>query len=187
MTSALNLALVLIDLQKGFLNSDYWGKRNNPKMEKNIERLLKEFRDKNLPIIHIRHHSTEPLSPLRPELSGSEFMDFANPIDEMVITKSVNSAFIGTPLESHLRNQKIMKLVMVGLTSDHCVSTSARMAANLGFEVTIAEDAVATFDRTGFDGIKYEAELVQEVSLASLRNEFAAVLSTEEIIKNLSR
>jgi nicotinamidase-related amidase len=109
-------------------------------------------------------------------------MDFAVPLGgEAVFQKSVHSAFIGTELEVELRKQGIVHLILAGLTSDHCVSTSARMGADLGFEVSIPYDAVATFDRINRDGIPCEADLVQEIALASLHREFAKISSTREV------
>jgi nicotinamidase-related amidase len=98
----------------------------------------------------------------------------------------VNSAFIGTGLEEQLREDGIDTLLMVGLTTDHCISTTARMAANLGFEVVLASDAMATFDRTGTDNIHFSAETIHQSALASLNNEFARVKTTSEIITDLS-
>jgi nicotinamidase-related amidase len=179
-------ALLLIDVQKGFLDTEYWGIRNNPKLEENISALLTAFRRNDLPILHVQHHSMEKQSPLRPDRPGVAFMDMVRPLrEEMIFTKTVNSAFIGTSLEKYLRDREITRLTMAGLTSDHCVSTSARMAANLGFDVTVIEDAVATFGRTGFDGAHYPASLVHAISIASLRNEFASILSTQESISRL--
>lgn len=178
----MKLALILIDIQKGFTEQSYWGPRNNNKFEQNTSNLLSDFRRKNYPTIHVQHLSMESESPLRPELIGSDFMEFAVPFgSEMVFQKSVNSAFIGTNLEDYLRGENITDLVFAGLTTDHCVSTSVRMAANLGFKVVVAHDATATFDRYGLDGQLYEAELVHKLSLASLKNEFAQLKSTFEI------
>jgi nicotinamidase-related amidase len=183
-----NHALLLIDVQKGFLELSYWGARNNPDMELRISQLLAAFRTCDLPVIHVQHQSVETKSPLRPNQWGVEFMSFAKPIGlEPIFVKTVNSAFIGTSLDAFLRNQKITDLTMTGMTSDHCVSTSARMAANLGFNVTIAEDAVATFGRTGYDGSFYAADLVHDVALASLKNEFASVVSTEDLIRSIRK
>ena len=176
--------LLLIDIQVGF-NDPVWGKRNNPLFEQNIARLLEDWRRLSRPIIHVQHHSTETLSPLRPNQSGVGFMEVAKPwSSEPVITKAVNSAFIGTNLEANLRELGAHTVVVAGLTTDHCVSTSVRMAKNLGFEVIVAEDATATFDRRLPDGTMYESELVHRVSLASLNREFADIRPVDEITRN---
>lgn len=174
--------LILIDVQKGF-HDVYWGKRNNPEFEANITCLLDSWRKQSLPIIHIQHQSLEANSPLRPDRPGCQFMDFATPQEgETIIAKNVNSGFIGTQLESHLRQNNLTNLFLAGLTSDHCVSTTARMAANLGFKVSIIADATATFDRMTAGGKSIPAELVHEVSLASLHQEFAQVITTQHIM-----
>src|SRR5580700_9887754 len=113
-------ALVLIDIQKGFLDPS-WGKRNNPNFESNVAKLLSHWRSKKQSILHVQHLSSEMNSPLRPDVPGVEFMDFAKPIaGEPVFRKNVHSGFIGTDLEISLKNLKIEHLILVGLTSDHC-------------------------------------------------------------------
>jgi nicotinamidase-related amidase len=176
--------LLVIDVQKG-LDDSTWGKRNNPNAESNIALLLAKWRKDELPIIHIRHCSVNPNSPLRPELPGNEFKKEAQPLSgEKQFSKSVNSAFIGTGLEQYLREHNISSLVIVGLTTDHCVSTSTRMAANLGFDVTLVADATATFAREGYDGTLYSADDIHNINLASLNGEFCAVRSTAEVLED---
>ena len=179
-------ALLVIDVQKGF-DDPVWGKRNNPDAESNIALLLSEWRKHGLPIIHMRHCSVEPNSPLRPELPGNEFKKEAQPLpEEKQFSKSVNSAFIGTELEKYLNEHGISSLVIVGLTTDHCISTSVRMAANLEFNVTLIADATATFDRKGHDGVLYSADEIHQINLASLNGEFCIVRSTEEVLKEIA-
>ena len=181
-----NQALLIIDVQKGF-EDPRWGQRNNPDAESNIALLLAEWRRNRLPIVHIQHCSVEPNSPLRPELPGNAFKDVARPMnDETIFTKTVNSAFIGTGLEEYLRRHGIKSLVVVGLTTDHCVSTTTRMAGNLGFNVTLVSDATATFDRLGHDGNEYLAEDIHRIHLASLHEEFCMVRSTAELLNPIA-
>ena len=182
-----NPALILVDIQKGFDNVAYWGgQRNNPNAEKNAGELLKLWRKNNLPIFHIKHCSTIPTSLLNETNEGNEFQEVVKPIDgEQVIKKNVNSAFIGTNLKEQLDNAKISKLVIVGLTTDHCVSTTTRMAGNLGFETFLVSDATATFNKKGIDGQNFSAELIHETALASLNNEFASIVTTEFIKQNI--
>lgn len=180
-----NTALIVIDVQQGF-DDPVWGKRNNLNAEENIAQLLKVWRTKALPVIHIQHLSVLPESPLRPNQVGCEFKPEAQPLnDEPVFQKTVNSAFIGTSLESYLRQQQIEVVVIAGLTTDHCVSTSTRMAANLGFKVLLVSDGTATFDRDSYNGKHYTAEEIHESALASLHHEFATVVSVSDIIANI--
>ncbi|MGZ3768595.1 MAG: cysteine hydrolase family protein [Bdellovibrio sp.] len=180
-----NSALILIDVQKGF-HDPFWGKRNNSTAEENIQLLLQLYRNTGVRVIHIQHISTNPNSPLRPDQVGVEFMESVAPrCKEKVFQKSAHSAFIGTNLEEYLKEQKIEFLTMVGFTSDHCVSTSARMGADLGFDVTIVSDATVAFQRIDFKGKTFDPDIVHAVSLASLSNEFATIRDTKSIFESL--
>jgi nicotinamidase-related amidase len=178
-------ALILIDIQKAFENVEYWGgQRNNLNAEKNASELLKLWRENGLPIFHIKHCSSNPTSLLNEANEGNEFNDLVKPItNEPVIKKNVNSAFIGTNLKEQLDRVAITKLVIVGLTTDHCVSTTTRMAGNFGYDTFLVSDATATFNKKGLDGQNYSAELIHETSLASLNEEFATVVTTDFIKK----
>ncbi len=180
-------ALLLIDFQNGFEQADYFGgNRNNPEAETNARRLLDLFREKGWPVIHTRHDSVFPESPLRPGQPGNDINDLLQPKEgELVVSKNVNSAFIGTDLKEWLDKNGIRQLIMGGLITNHCVSTTARMAGNYGYEVIVVADATATFDRKGLQGELFNSELVHQVSLASLQDEFAEVLTTGQVIAKL--
>ncbi len=176
-----NAALLIIDVQQGF-DDPKWGQRNNPNAEANIAQLIRLWRKDKRPVIHVQHSSVVPDSPLQPDLPGFEFKPEATPVEgEPVFRKTVNSAFIGTKLETYLRSNGIEHVVIVGLTTDHCVSTTTRMAGNLGFKVLLVSDATATFDRKGPDGKLYSAEDIHAVHIASLNGEFCKVITTDSI------
>lgn len=175
--------LLLVDLQKAF-DDPVWGPRNNPDLERNNQQLLELWRASGRPVIFVRHDSRSPNSTLRPGQRGNEIKDEVRPLKhEPVVAKGVNSAFIGTTLEADLHAKGFQTLVITGIKTDHCVSTTTRMAGNLGFETFVVSDATATFDTRGADGKSYTADEVSAVNLASLHNEFASVVDTATALK----
>lgn len=181
-------ALLLIDIQKGLDDIDYYGgHRNNLYAEANAKRILNFWRNHKFPIFHIKHNSTNPNSPLVQGKPGNEFKDIVKPLkNESIIEKQVNSAFIGTDLKQQLDGLSVKKLVIIGLTTDHCISSSVRMAGNLGYDTFLVSDATATFDKVGPYGTKFKAEMIHEIELACLHNEFAMVIGTDELLKQIS-
>lgn len=176
-------ALLLIDIQKGFDDIGYWGdERNNPDAEIRAGELLKIWRENNLPVFHVQHCSSIKTSPLHETNAGNVFNELVMPIPgEVVIKKNVNSAFIGTDLQAQLKLAEITQLVIAGLTTDHCVSTTVRMAGNLGYETFLVANATATFNKKGVNGQHYPAQLIHETALASLNKEFATIVTTNTI------
>ncbi len=176
-------ALIVIDVQVGF-DDPIWGVRNNPRAELNIGRLLAFWRQTRRPVFFIRHDSTSATSPLRPRQRGNAFKPQASPMGmEPVIAKTVNAAFIGTDLEAQLRRGRVPAVVLVGLTTNHCVSTTARIAANLGFETIVVSDATAAFASKGMNGRLRAAADVHDGALADLAGEFATILETGVLLE----
>jgi nicotinamidase-related amidase len=177
--------LLVVDLQRGF-DDPYWGRRNNPDLEQRALALLRAWRSTSRPVVHVRHMSTEASSPLRPGQPGNAFKSATAPAaGERVIEKRVHSAFIGTSLEADLRSGGCQGLTIVGLTTNHCISTTARMAGNLGFPTWVVSDATAAFDRLGPDGLLYRAEQIHAVALADLHGEFATVVDTGTLLASV--
>jgi len=176
-------ALIIIDVQKAIDDPSWGADRNNPDCEANIARLLAHWRSRGWPVFHVRHLSREPESTYRPGQPLCEFKDELRPLPgERIIDKSVNSAFIGTPLERELRDGGIERVVITGVITNNSVEATARMSGNLGFDTIVVSDATATFGRRDFDGHWRTSADVHAMSLANLSGEYASVLSTAGVI-----
>jgi nicotinamidase-related amidase len=179
-----NPALIVIDIQEGFDVIDYWGgERNNPNAENNAVLLLEHWRKNNLPLFHINHNSVNPASPLHPTSPGNKVKDEVKPLPGETLTrKNVHSAFIGTNLKEQLDAQNITTVVIAGLTTDQCVSTTARMASDYGYNTYVVADASATFRKKDLHGNYIDAETIHQANLASLQKGFATVLDTKKLL-----
>lgn len=185
-TLANSATLISIDVQQG-LDDPSCGHRNNPEMEANALRLLAAWRGSGRPVITVKHNSVSSTSTLRPGQKGNDLKLGFTPLDgEPLIEKSVNSAFIGTDLEQRLRAAGSTQLVFFGLTSDQCVSTTARMAANLGFETFVVADACAAFEQTAPNGELVPAETIHLAHMTTLNTEFGQVLNVDDVLARLA-
>lgn len=182
-----NSALLLVDIQKAFLEKDYPGIiRNNEDAEFICGKILKKWRTLDLPVIHVRHSSTNPESKLHKSKPGFEFNDYVIPLKtEMVLTKKVNSAFIGTNLEDILFKRNINTLVIVGMTTNHCISTTVRMSGNLGFNTYLISDSTACYNTKAMNGEVIDCNTIYNATLASLQEEFATVIDSKELFEIL--
>jgi len=180
-------ALIVVDVQRAFDEWEAAGKRrNNPDTVARIVDLLDAFRTQRAPIFHIRHEGTCPNSSFRPGGTGFPVKDEARELcGEPVIVKRVNSAFIGTDLESRLRAAGIKSVVICGATTNHCVETTTRMAGNLGFDTRLVRDATWTFERIGPDGDAHSAEAIHTMTLSNLNGEFVRIVTAAEAIASL--
>ena len=174
--------LLLVDLQRAIDHPD-WGVRNNPDAERTVARLLAHWRARGWPVWHVRHDSTEAASHYRPGQPLHAFKREAEPYPgEPVIAKRVNSAFIGTDLEQHLREAGHESLVVAGVITNNSVEATVRMAGNLGFQTWLVADACFTFGRKDWNGDFRTAEEVHALSLANLDGEYCTVVSAEAVL-----
>ncbi|MFJ5077608.1 cysteine hydrolase family protein [Streptomyces sp. NPDC088553] len=194
MEIAENAALVVIDVQKGF-EEEFWGKRNNPAAEGNIAALIDVWQETGRPVAFVRHDSVEgSRSPLRVGYEGNDFKDFVEERrgkgggPEVLVTKTVNSAFYGQPsLDGWLTGLDVVQIVIVGIQTNMCNETTARMGGNLGYEVVFPLDAMHTFDLEGPFGWSRSADELSQATAVSLHGgRFAKVVTTEEVVKGAS-
>jgi nicotinamidase-related amidase len=186
-----NSALLLIDVQKGVDVLEHWGgpggRRNNPRAEENLQALLDGWRSHGLPVFYTMHDSREERSPLKLALPTGKIKEGLEPRgSETVVKKDVNSGFIGTNLEVMLRRRHIHRLVVAGFFTNMCVETTVRMAGNLGFDTYLVEDACATSNRVGWDGVDRDPELVHALAVTSMDGEFCTAISTPTALRLLN-
>ncbi|WP_406074298.1 cysteine hydrolase family protein [Streptomyces virginiae] len=181
-----NSALLVIDVQKGFDEESFWGPRNNPAAEDNIAALMDAWRTAGRPVVLVRHASVQPGSVLAADHPGYAFKDLVEKRSEgsLVVTKTVNSAFYGTPdLADWLTAQGIGQLVLVGIQTNMCVETTARMAGNLGYDVLVPLDATHTFDLAGPEGLALTADELARATAVNLQGGgFARVTTTAALL-----
>ena len=178
-------AFIILGMQHGF-DDEQWGLRNNVSAESNISAILSRWRALKGRVFHIRHESNDARSPLCKGTHGCTYKPMAVPTEgEIEITKSANSAFVRTEFEKTLRQHGIEKLVIVGFSSNHCVDATTRMAADLGFLVTVVSDACVAFERVAPDGLLLNAEEIHRVVMANLNQEFATLISTATLLQTL--
>ncbi len=174
-------ALILIDVQRGFGDLEFWGPRNNPDAEANIAALAKAWRG---PIVLVRHDSTKPGSPLAPGTLGNTFKPELDGVEpDLMFAKRVNSAFHGeVDLHAWLTKRGITDITLVGIQTNMCVETTARVGGNLGYRVVVPIDATFTFDLEGLT-----ADELTAATVANLRGGgFAEITSTKEVLDEIS-
>lgn len=184
----MSTALLVIDVQMDFVarrdRGMVWG---NPDADTSIATLLKAFRDKGLPVLHVHHHDPNPEDSFHADQPGSAVQPLAAPLPgEAVFIKHGSSGFIGTALADHLTAQGITGLVIVGGAANYCVESTARMAGNLGYATTVVGDALINFRQRLRDGREMAAGDVLALTLANLDGEFAHIASVNEILTQVA-
>lgn len=150
------MALLLIDLQKDFFKDSSVNSKANKKILPNIIKLLRECRNKKIPIIHIRWilFKTNDKMPLRRKESkitqwcrtekgcGPVVPELDIAKGEQLIEKYTYSGFFNTPLDSLLKEKEINTLIMVGIFSSMCVFATALDASYRNYKVIIPKECV---------------------------------------------
>jgi nicotinamidase-related amidase len=182
MTGLESTALLVVDVQRAFEDAGHWGRRNNPDCEANVAALVAAWRQADRPVVFVRHDSVDERSPLRPGEPGNALRPELDGEPDLLVTKHVNSAFHGEPdLEAWLRERGLDGIAVCGITTNHCCETTARVGANLGFDVLFVLDATHTFDRAGPDGTVMSADELARATATSLHGEFATVVATADV------
>ena len=174
-------ALILIDIQNDYFEGGLMPLENMHHAANNAALLLDDARAQGIPVIHIRHIAASPKAPFfRPGTEGSEIHARVRPQPgESVIEKARPNAFVGTNLEEALRIADVTTVMLCGAMSQMCVDATARAAADLGFDVTLVEDACAAAE-VQFNDVKVPAAFVHAAIMAPLAASYATIVRTQD-------
>ncbi|APU14439.1 MULTISPECIES: isochorismatase family protein [Actinoalloteichus] len=138
-------ALVVIDAQESFRQRPNWQAVSNPDLVDKITRLVTSARAHGDLVVWVLHAEPGSGNVFDPALGHVRPMDGLAPAEgEPVLVKTAHNAFTTTNLHQRLTSAGIRELLVCGVRTEQCCETTARLAADLGFEVTFVLDATAT-------------------------------------------
>jgi nicotinamidase-related amidase len=175
-------ALLIIDIQNDYFPGGAMELEGSEAAGAKAGIAIKNFREKKLPVIHVRHLSVRPGATFfLPGTRGAEIHASVKPLGgEPVIEKNFPNSFRGTALEQHLKDSGIKNLVVAGMMTHMCVDASVRHAADLGYKVTLLGDACATrAQKYGDESVP--ARQVHAAFLAALNGFYAKVIRADEL------
>jgi len=142
--------------------------------------LLERARAASRPVLHIQHKG-KPGGFFDPETENFDIAPEVAPIGgEAVINKGLPNAFSGTDLESQFRASGATSLIVAGFMTHMCVSTTVRVALDLGIPCTVVGNACATRDLPDSDGNAIDALTIHRAGLAALTDRFCSLVSTAD-------
>lgn len=178
-------ALILVDIQNDYFAGGLWPVAKMQEAAENAARLLAQARTKGDLVVHIRHEMATDQAPFfRPGTPGAAIHSTVAPAaGEAVITKARPNSFHGTDLLDRLRAAEIEAVTICGAMSQMCIDATTRAAADLGFAVTVAEDACGAKE-TSFGGVSLSAEQVHAAFMAPLAMSYAKVMQTQDLLED---
>jgi len=180
-------ALLVIDAQNSFTVRPIWARRANLAFEANVAALVDAYRAAGLPVFYFLHTDEDPdFAPGSPNIRLMPFL--APRDDEPVLHKDTRNCFTSTTLQARLLALGVRRLAITGIQMEQCCETTARVAADLGYAVDFVADATNTFPIVNPDvpGEELGTDAVVERTVYALRRRFARIVSTRELVDELS-
>lgn len=176
-------ALIIIDMQNDYFAGGKWTLEGIETAAANAARVLADFRERELPVIHVRHEFSSSDAPFFvPGTTGAKIHENLSPAEgEFQILKHGVNSFKETELHTVLQREGITDLVIVGAMSHMCIDAVTRAAADLGYANTLVHDACATLDLE-FNGVNVPAAQVHAAFMTALAFAYASVISTDELL-----
>jgi nicotinamidase-related amidase len=142
-----------------------------------IHPIRHQIPSRHVPSIHIWHKTPTGAPVFTEGTPLSEIFDVLKPLEsETVISKGHPGSFTGTNLQEAIEKTGRKQVALVGYMAHVCVSTTARQAAERGYDVVLVKEAIGDRD---IPGVK-AAELVETV-LKELADAFGTVVGIDEV------
>ena len=177
-------ALLVIDVQDSFKAGAKWSQRSSPRFEESISTLIRDFRENGRPIFFILHTDADPgFRRGDAELRLMDFVDFRT--GDPLLLKTTRNAFTSTDLRARLDALGVRRVVITGIQTEQCCETTARVAADLGYEVDFVTEATMTFPIAHDGDVLSTDEIIRRTEFV-LRNRFARIVRVEELVEAVS-
>lgn len=181
-----NTALIIVDLQNDYFKGGKWELEGTESAAIKAAELLKAFREKGLPVVHVRHEFPTVDAPFFvPNSEGAKVHLLLKESEgEPVIVKHQINSFRDTELKPTLDKLNIDTVLICGAMSHMCIDAITRAANDFGYNCSVAHDACATL-ALEFDGVHVPAKQVHAAFMAALDFAYANVASTDALLSEI--
>ncbi|MFK0087319.1 isochorismatase family protein [Pseudomonas sp. NPDC090755] len=180
------IPLVILDVQDA-IDRPNWDGKSNPGYLAVIQRLLDLWRSNGWPVLHVKHDEQASTSSYYVHGPWNGIKKEVAPImGETVIIKQENCAFIGTELDAILKGMQVRRLVLTGVVIHNSMDATVRAGKALGYSIILPSDATTAVPVVGAHGKSWDATTVHELTLAILGGEYAEVMSSDDVIAQLT-
>jgi nicotinamidase-related amidase len=184
-TSDTSPILLSVDLQQGMVEGpEDWGPRSTSSLIPNVEYLLKTWREKKWPVLHVQHDDvadpTNIINSKYPETFKAHACS-APESDEPIFVKHVGSAFVAPDLGKEIdKLGKKRKVVVIGMDGAQCINSTTRHGSDLGYDLVVVGDACASYGMGG----GFDAEKTHEAAMKMLEG-YVKVVKTNKLLEVL--
>lgn len=175
-------ALINIDTQQSFEHRPFWQVADLPAFQASLLALISGCQQRDVPVVDIFH--VDDQGPFSLESGFVKPMSFLRHQPDVTFFKHVHNAITDTGLDFWLRSRDINHLIISGLRTEQCCETTARVASDLGYQVTFVTEATLTFPMT-HKGVTLEVETLRHRTETVLEGRFASVKTVTETLESL--